>query len=90
MDPIKRPGSPEGYQEREHWNYQNGPVKKAQRAFLCDEARRRVTDPIKRAELIRWITSSRTTTAQAEQLCRRWGIELPPSSADSPSRHRDP
>ena len=77
MDQPKRPGSTAGVQEVQHWGYENGPVKKAQRAFLCAEARRRISDPIKRAELIRWITNSRTTTANAEQLCRRWGIDLP-------------
>jgi hypothetical protein len=72
-----RPGSVEGCGEIRHWSYENGPVKKSQREFLCAEARRRITDPIKRAEVIRWINRGRTTTAQARQLCTRWGIELP-------------
>jgi hypothetical protein len=72
-----RPGSLEGMQEVQHWGYENGPVKKTQRAFLIAQARQRVADPVKRADLIRWITNSRTSTAQARQLCKRWGIELP-------------
>jgi hypothetical protein len=74
---AKGPGSDEGLGEQRHWGYVNGNPSVAEKAWLLAELPKHVTDPVKRVELKRWILDRRRSRRDVEQLCKRWGIELP-------------
>lgn len=55
-------------------------LNKAQKAFLCEEARKRLTGESLRTTL-RWILGQSCNHGKAMQLAKRWEVELPENNA---------
>ncbi len=71
------PGSKEGFWEMGHWSGVNRALSTPEKRWLYITGRKYVIDDMARIELNRWIHDRRRTRAHAEQICKRWGIEMP-------------
>jgi hypothetical protein len=74
---TRGPGSGEGFGEQMHWSERNRSLSAVEKDWLRAEARKHMTHPAGLIALRTWIADRRRTRAHAEQLCKRWGVEMP-------------